>query len=157
VAKLGFLKAYRASVSAGTKTTTLRRWKRPMLRAGQIVASPGIGRLEIALVRPIEWDALTEADARADGFDSLADLNRAIRRIYPQSDGDGRSWFQVRFRVLEKDAIAPPRRVQRPHRKRRRAPARSTPRLAPTSSTMSLGDKLKLARALRQLPMFGVA
>jgi hypothetical protein len=161
VAKLGFLKTYRAAVSAGHKTTTLRRWKRPMLRAGQIVGSDGIGRIEIAAVEPVEWDTLTQADAQADGFDSLADLQRALRRIYRQIDGDGRSWFKIRFRVTEGNERAGPKPAKPPRAKPIRARAaahrerRGGGRAAAASGTMSLGDKLKLARAVRQRPRFG--
>ena len=142
MAKLGFLKAYRALVSAGKKTTTLRRWKRPMLRAGQIVDSTGIGRLRIAAVDVVQWEALTESDARADGFDSLADLLAAVQRIYPDWNGDGRSWFKVRFRVVGKRAGSQPKRA-------RRVDAGAIRHRSGTFGGMNLADKRKLARVLR--------
>jgi hypothetical protein len=156
VAKLAFLKAYRGLVSAGSKTTTLRRWKRPMVRAGQIVNSAGIGRLEIASVDRIEWANLTEGDARDDGFASLAELDRAVRRIYPRIDGDGRSWFKIRFRVFEPERSVKPNRAEPPKARPKRRATRAGHRRVAVLGTMSLREKAKLATAVRQQPMFGV-
>ena len=42
-------------------------------------------------------DRLTEQDARADGFESLADLREALDRLYPPEQRDGRRLYQIRF------------------------------------------------------------
>jgi hypothetical protein len=70
-------------VRAGKKNQKIRLWRRPLVRPGQISFSPGLGRLRITAVDELEsLEVLTEADARADGFDSLPDLLREIRTIY---------------------------------------------------------------------------
>jgi len=70
-------------VRAGKKRQTIRLWARPIVRPGQISFSPGLGRLRITAVDELDsLEALTEADARADGFDSLADLLTELRSIY---------------------------------------------------------------------------
>jgi hypothetical protein len=84
-------------VRAGKKRQTIRLWSRAMLSAGQISYTPGLGRMKITAVDVLpSLGALTEADARADGFDSLAALLDEIRRIY----GDkplGRTIFRIKF------------------------------------------------------------
>ena len=108
--RLFFKKLYHGAILEGAKTTTLRRWRKCRVQAGDAVDAPGVGKLIVKAVEPIEWKMLTEADARADGFKSLAELNRAIRRIYPNLDGDGKSWFKLTFHLAKQAAgPAPPR------------------------------------------------
>ena len=40
---------------------------------------------------------LTKADAKADGFESLEALLKALAQIYPNCATDGRAWFRVVF------------------------------------------------------------
>jgi len=94
-----FKKAFKAAILEGRKTTTLRRWRTCSLKAGDRVNAPGVGQLILKEVRAVTWETLTEADAQADGFASLAELNRVIRRIYPDLDRDGKTWFRIRFRL----------------------------------------------------------
>lgn len=93
-------KVYFASIRAGTKTTTLRYWRRAMVRAGEVHTVRGLGRVRIESVRQVEAAALTDEDARADGFADLADLLRALADYYPPDGRAGRALFQVRFRYL---------------------------------------------------------
>jgi hypothetical protein len=70
-------------VRAGRKRQTIRLWSRPLVRPGQITFAPGLGRLLITAVDQLpSLDALTDADARDDGFASKAALLEEIRRIY---------------------------------------------------------------------------
>jgi hypothetical protein len=122
MAQLLFKKCFVEAIRCGIKTTTLRRWASPpRARAGQRVFSPGVGWLR---VEAVEWlanlDRLTDADARADGFENVAAMKRALRRIYPDAGaggdgdgadggvsgvgGDGRSWFKVTFQLAPADA-----------------------------------------------------
>jgi hypothetical protein len=94
-----FKKPFKAAILEGRKTTTLRRWSACRLKTGDRLTSPGLGVLILQSVEPVEWEALTDADAQADGFASLADLNKAIRRIYPHLDGDGKTWFRIKFHL----------------------------------------------------------
>ena len=114
-------------IRAGAKTQTLRWWRRPMVRAGRLVAVPhlGGGRLRIKSVRPLGGLAeLTESDAAADGFASLADLLAELRAMYPAlsdrpgrlgrrgaAGGDGpdsaRRLYRVRFRFVADRGASP--------------------------------------------------
>ena len=44
------------------------------------------------------------ADAKADGFASLAELHRTLDEIYPGHKTDARAWFRVTFRFLAAQA-----------------------------------------------------
>jgi hypothetical protein len=110
--QLLFKKCFAEPIRAGTKTTTLRRWASPRVRAGERLFSPGIGWLRIESVEPLaSLDSLTDADARADGFENLSQLKRMLRRIYPHAKSDGRGWFKVAFRVDPRPRVDPHPRV----------------------------------------------
>jgi hypothetical protein len=74
------------------------------MSSGARAYAPGVGWLILESVEPIEWSSLTRADAVADGFASLKELAAAIRRIYPDMDGDGKSWFRLKFKLDSQDA-----------------------------------------------------
>jgi hypothetical protein len=98
--QLLFKKCFVEPIRSGRKSTTLRRWASPRVVAGERCFSRGVGWLMIDSVEPIDsLDSLTDADARADGFDDLRQMKEALRRIYPDTEGDGRSWFRVAFRL----------------------------------------------------------
>jgi len=94
---LQFKKTFKPAILEGRKTTTLRRWRSCKWRPGDRVTTPGVGALVLESVDQVQWDMLTDADARADGFASLAELAATIRRIYPKLDGDGKAWFKLKF------------------------------------------------------------
>jgi hypothetical protein len=55
--------------------------------------------------KPLQRVIVGEADARADGFESLRDLRRALRDLYPDHAKDGKRRFRVSFtlsRLLER-------------------------------------------------------
>jgi hypothetical protein len=72
-----------AGLADGTVTVTFRRWRRPQARAGARHRTPA-GVLAVDAVTVVDPAALTEDDARAGGFGSLADLRRQLDRY-----GDG--------------------------------------------------------------------
>ena len=84
----------------GQKTTTLRYWRRRRVQAGSLELVPGLGLVRIEEVRPVTLAALRLADARADGFESLLELRRTLKRIYPPATRRGRKLFCVRFTYL---------------------------------------------------------
>jgi hypothetical protein len=112
LAQLLFKKAFHAAILSGRKTTTLRRWRSCRLNPGDHVKTPGVGTLVLDSVNSIEWDSLTDADAAADGFASLAELNRIIRRIYPDIANDGKSWFKLHFHLESPRPSKPPKATQ---------------------------------------------
>jgi hypothetical protein len=113
LAQLLFKANFKPAILAGRKTTTVRRWRECRLRVGQRVSAPGVGWLIIDGVQPIELDSLTEADAKSDGFDSLADLHRTIQKIYPDQQNDGKQWFKVRFSLEGHAPAKGPNKAQR--------------------------------------------
>jgi hypothetical protein len=94
---LFFHKRYLPAILQGEKTTTLRRWKSPRVRASGRASVPGIGSLNILSCDPIKLADITEDDARNDGFESRKDLFKTLRKIYPDQKSDGRKWFRVVF------------------------------------------------------------
>ncbi|MCY2927362.1 MAG: ASCH domain-containing protein, partial [Planctomycetota bacterium] len=70
-------KQYFEAIRAGTKTTTIRFWRYAMVRPGSVETVPGLGRLRIEGIEELAFEALTAADAQADGFADLAALRTA--------------------------------------------------------------------------------
>ena len=95
-------KMFFEAIRAGGKRTTVRLWRRQMVRAGEVHTVPGLGKGRIEAVGEVALSALTESDAAADGFASKAELTAALRRMYPAlgagaDDSDGRKLYLVRF------------------------------------------------------------
>src|SRR3954447_12565311 len=119
MAQLFFKKPLQDAIREGRKRTTIRRWPegKPGMLAGQRVYAPGLGWLTIERVECVELEALADADARADGFDTAAGLKKVLLSLYPQHAADGKRWFRVAFKVTDLHA--------RPKRAARRAKPRS--------------------------------
>jgi hypothetical protein len=92
-----FKKQFLDAIRRGDKTTTLRRWKSCHLQAGCRARVPGLGWLNIISCDKIDLKDLTEADALADGFESLKALRKTLAQIYPNCATDGRHWYRVVF------------------------------------------------------------
>lgn len=97
--QLFFKKRFQDAIRAGTKRTTIRRWDRPMVHAGQQAFSPGLGWLLIDAVDAVELDALGDDDADADGFASVAEMKQLLIELYPAHATDQKRWFRVRFHL----------------------------------------------------------
>ena len=78
----------------GTVTVALRRWKRPTVKAGGTLQTPG-GLLAIDEVEPVDADSLGADDAVAAGF---PDLPAAMAALRPE----GRL-YRIRFHRLGDD------------------------------------------------------
>lgn len=76
-------------IRRGDVTVAYRRWKRPTVVVGGTLVGP-FGLLRIDAVDVVD-DGLTEADARAAGAGSLAELRRSLR------SGDDRQLYRIRF------------------------------------------------------------
>ena len=72
-----------AGLADGTVTVTFRRWRRSRARAGGRHTTPA-GVLAVDAVAEVDPAAITEDDARAAGFGSLAEL---LRRLDRHGDG----------------------------------------------------------------------
>jgi hypothetical protein len=93
-----FKKMFYSAIADGTKTTTLRYWRHRRVKPGSLHKVIGLGRLRIKSVETVCLDDLTEEHARADGFDTLAELHAALERMYGgDPNADGRQLYLVRF------------------------------------------------------------
>ncbi|MCD6304232.1 MAG: ASCH domain-containing protein [Planctomycetes bacterium] len=93
-------KRFFEEIRAGTKTTTLRYWKRRRVREGSVHTVPGLGKIRIESVRAIDPAELTDRDARSDGFKSVDAMLAALDELYPPDRRDGRRLYRVSFRLL---------------------------------------------------------
>jgi hypothetical protein len=98
--QLFFKRHLQEAIRSGAKRTTIRRWARPMMQAGQRAYAPGLGWLAIESVEPLELDRLSDDDARADGVPSAVELRDLLYSLYPDHAEDGKSWFRVAFTPL---------------------------------------------------------
>jgi hypothetical protein len=93
-------KVFFDGIRAGTKTTTLRYWRRRRVRPGSVQTVPGLGRVRIESAEVAEPGELSDDDARADGFADLAALRSALDELYPPEARAGRRLYRVRFTLL---------------------------------------------------------
>lgn len=96
-------KVFFDAIRSGAKRTTLRYWRRMQVRPGTVHRIRGLGAVRIEAVRPVEWTELTDADAVADGFDSLPALEGALSEMYPPHTRPGRTLYRVHFTLLRQD------------------------------------------------------
>ncbi|MGE0880468.1 MAG: hypothetical protein AB7L13_15960 [Acidimicrobiia bacterium] len=73
-----FEKRFWVGLSDGSITVAFRRWQRPTVKAGGTLKSPG-GLLAIDAVTVIDERAITEREAESAGYDSRAELIKALR------------------------------------------------------------------------------
>ncbi|MGC8540967.1 MAG: ASCH domain-containing protein [Phycisphaerae bacterium] len=84
-------------VRAGKKRQTIRYWTRPIVFAGQISFTPGLGKMKILRVDELAgYESLTLNDARDDGFDTLEELLAELKRNYPEVP-PGKRLYRVVF------------------------------------------------------------
>ena len=93
-------KQYFDAIRSGTKRTTLRYWRSARLKDGAIHLVPGLGRIRIDRVIPVDWNDLTDDDARTDGFLSLDELRSALNLLYPHEERKNRTLYQIHFSLL---------------------------------------------------------
>ena len=96
-----FKKCFLEAIRSGAKQTTIRRWSKPRVRAGARAYAPGLGWICIENVAEVDLRELDDGDARADGFNSVAQMRKELRRMYPKLKNDGKVWFRVRFRIAQ--------------------------------------------------------
>lgn len=95
-----FKKKFLDLIRQGEKTQTIRIWPHRKLRVGQRSYIPGVGYIAIESVDPVEFDQLTDDDARRDGFATVGDLRKEIEHLYPDGLTSSQQVFRVRFRVF---------------------------------------------------------
>ncbi len=95
------------AIRSGEKTTTLRYWKRLMVKPGSVHTIPHLGKVHIDAVDIVEIDDLTEDDARCDGMASLDEIRRGLAELYDDQARQERTLYRVRFTYLPDDAGDP--------------------------------------------------
>ena len=101
-------KQFFEAIRTGRKTTTLRYWRRAIVAAGSVHNIRGLGRIRIDRVRAVRLRDLTAADARADGFETLAALKRALREMYPGGGPSSpRRLYHIHFTFLPEPGRKP--------------------------------------------------
>ena len=76
-----FKKKFLDAIRRGEKTQTVRLWKFRRMRPGQRSYIPGAGYIEVLNVDEVALDALTDDDARPDGFPSADALRGEIAQL----------------------------------------------------------------------------
>ncbi len=94
-------KRFFAAIRSGQKTTTLRFWSRPQVRPGSVHHVRGLGRVRVTAVECVDEHRLTPDCARADGFESLAQLRQALAEMYPSEEREGKRLYLVSFEYVE--------------------------------------------------------
>lgn len=92
-----FKRKFLDAIRSGEKTQTIRLWKHRMMRTGQRSYTPGIGYMRIKLVEEVQVNALTDADAIPDGFESAEALKAELQSIYGEKLEAGYQAFRITF------------------------------------------------------------
>lgn len=95
-----FKRKFRPAILSGEKTRTIRLWRNRHVKPGGVYFAPGIGYLRVSAVDEVTLDDLTEDDARADGFASLAALKAELDRLYADAAHANRRWYRIAFEYV---------------------------------------------------------
>src|SRR5580704_5826756 len=95
-----FKKKFLEQIRRGEKTQTIRLWKFRRMRAGQRSYIPGAGYIQVIAVDEVALDALTDDDARPDGFPTADALRRELQELYPKQLAEGHRAYRLTFCVL---------------------------------------------------------
>jgi len=96
-----FKKRFLPAIIAAEKTQTIRLWKWRRMRAGQRSYIPGAGYITVDAVDDVRLDALTDDDARPDGFDTADALRAELETLYPEQLKAGYRAYRVTFHLLQ--------------------------------------------------------
>ena len=96
-------RTYFDAIRRGAKTTTLRYWRHPHVRPGAVYTIGGLGRIGIDDLAVVRLADLTDAHARADGFEDLGALREALDALYPPAARQDRQLYLVQFTFLDKE------------------------------------------------------
>ena len=95
-----FKKKFLPAIRAGQKTQTIRLWKYRRMRHGQRSYIPGAGYIRLTKVEEVQLEALTDDDARPDGFETADQLRGEIVRLYPRQLHEGYRAYRIVFTLL---------------------------------------------------------
>ncbi|MBN2583395.1 MAG: ASCH domain-containing protein [Planctomycetes bacterium] len=95
-----FRKEFHEPIRSGRKRQTIRFWTRRHAKVGTRLRSPHLGTFLVTDIQEIDPDALTEEDARLDGFDSLSALRGKLIELYGSTRPPDRRCFKLSFEFL---------------------------------------------------------
>lgn len=73
------------------------------MRPGQRSYIPGAGYIRVTAVDEVQLDALSDEDARPDGFETAELLRAELARLYPQQLAAGHRAYRIVFHLLPPD------------------------------------------------------
>jgi len=89
------------AIRKGQKTTTLRFWRREMVKPNSVHNVRGLGRVKVETIEKVQMSDLSDEDAHKDGLDDLKALRKALDDIYPGDKREGRSLYRLTFTFIE--------------------------------------------------------
>jgi len=95
-----FRKEFHEPIRAGRKRQTIRFWKRAPVKPGGTLHSPRLGKFHVLDIVAIDPTMLTDADARLDGFESVAELHAKLVELYGSIHPPGRTCYKLTFDFL---------------------------------------------------------
>ncbi|HNR58662.1 MAG TPA: ASCH domain-containing protein [Methanothrix sp.] len=89
-------------IRTGRKTQTRRLWKRPRAKVGsiqliktQMISPLNFGSVEVMNVYHEPLGSMTDADAKAEGYDTLEEFRAVWERINGPGSWDPETWVYV--------------------------------------------------------------
>jgi hypothetical protein len=98
-----FKKKFLSAIVGGEKTQTIRLWNVCRMRAGQRSYIPGAGYIRVLAVDPVDVAALSDDDARPDGFATAEDLRRELTTLYAGQLAAGYRAYRIRFQLFSSE------------------------------------------------------
>lgn len=96
-----FKKKFLPAICSGEKSQTIRLWKWRRMRTGQRSYIPGAGPIRVDRVEPIELAALTDDDARPDGFATADALRAELADLYADKIAEGYQAYRIVFHLSD--------------------------------------------------------
>lgn len=101
-----FKKKFLPAIRAREKTQTIRFWNVCRMKAGQRSYIPGAGYIRVESVGPVDLTALTDDDARPDGFETANALRRELETLYADQLAAGHRAYRICFTLLSDEEQA---------------------------------------------------
>ena len=101
-----FKKKFLPAIRSGEKTQTIRLWNVCRMKSGQRSYIPGAGYIRVVSVDPVDIAALSDDDARPDGFTTADALRLELATLYADQLATGHRAYRIRFSVLSDEEQA---------------------------------------------------
>jgi hypothetical protein len=101
-----FTRPFKEAIARGDVRRSYRCWAGPRVKVGGRYGIPPLGAIEVTALAEVDSSSVTNAAARASGFESLDELRATLGN---PSDAS-RKLYRVDFRFLGPDPISQPER-----------------------------------------------